>query len=464
MTKLLSIIILSLLLLAPGPSNAQSIISGTFAPLAQQQVKLVGFNGFDTYLIDSTRADQKGVFKLRYHSDDTGMGYLAGEDEKPFIVILGGEDIVLQGEAFSLVESIVIIEGKENQLFGQYATEHPRREQALSAWDYLQRIYEHDPLFSGHEVARMSIKTEQQRIKQEDSTFLASLGRQSYVSWFLPVRKLVSSVSVVAQYRTAEIPAAISAFRQMDYTDIRLYKSGLLREAIEAHFWLIENSGRPLDSVFLEMNISIDHMVASLLADQQKFREINGYLFNLLEQRSLFGSSEYLALKLLTKHRELLDDDFAGRLESYRAMKIGNTAPEILFSGNLFKNGMLVSATGKLSELTSEYVIVAFGSSDCPMCADELQTIRALYPKWNRKGVEVLYVSLDSEKELFARKASGLPFLSYNDYLHWESPPVKDYYVFATPTFYLLDASRNIILRPHSARQLDAWVDFYLKD
>jgi hypothetical protein len=45
----------------------------------------------------------------------------------------------------------------------------------------------------------------------------------------------VSSVSVIAQYRTNEIPEAVSAFRHMDYTDTRIWKSGLLREAIEVN-------------------------------------------------------------------------------------------------------------------------------------------------------------------------------------------------------------------------------------
>ena len=37
-------------------------ITGTFADLANQQIKLVGFNGFDTYTIDSAQANEKGSF------------------------------------------------------------------------------------------------------------------------------------------------------------------------------------------------------------------------------------------------------------------------------------------------------------------------------------------------------------------------------------------------------------------
>ena len=78
---------------------------------------------------------------------------------------------------------------------------------------------------------------------------------------------------------------------------MRLHKSGLQADLIESHFWLIENSGKQLDSVYIEMNKSIDILIENLLADEKKLNEIFEHLFNFLEKRSLFKSSEYLALK-----------------------------------------------------------------------------------------------------------------------------------------------------------------------
>ncbi len=153
-----------------------------------------------------------------------------------FFVILNDKRIRLKGESFASTESIVIIEGDENQLFGQYATEHPRREQALSAWRYLENIYTLDSLFAVQEIPKQVIISENRRIKTEDSLFLAGLPENSYLSYYLPLRKLVSSVSVVAQYRTEEIPATIASFRKIDYTDPPFAKSGLLADVIESHF------------------------------------------------------------------------------------------------------------------------------------------------------------------------------------------------------------------------------------
>jgi hypothetical protein len=144
---------------------------------------LVGFKGFQTYAIDSVKANEKGEFKLAYSETDYGMGYLSAHDNKPFFIVLEVESdalsspkgIKFKGESFVLAESVEIIEGKENQLFAQYATEHPRREQALSAWGYLEKIYAKDSLFAVQEIPKQAIANEKQRIKTEDSLFLAGL-------------------------------------------------------------------------------------------------------------------------------------------------------------------------------------------------------------------------------------------------------------------------------------------------
>ncbi len=457
------ILIINILLLISILVYSHNTVTGTFSGINNQQVKLVGFNGFKTYPIDSVQANEIGEFKLSYSESDYGMGYLLAEDNKPFFVVLGGESIKLKGESFSIAQSIKTIEGKENQLFAQYATEHPRREQTLSAWDYLTKIYRKDSLFAVHAVPKQAIETEKKRIKTEDSLFLENLPQNSFVSYYLPLRKLVSSVSTIAQYRTEEIPATFAAFRKLNYADSRLYKSGLLKEVIESHFWLIENSGRSLDSVYIEMNKSIDILVENLLPDEQKLNEITENLFKLLEKRSLFSASEYLALKLLNEQGCTINNNFANQLESYRAMKKGNIAPDFNFNKDIIATGYEATRQPqKLSDIKSKYKVVVFGASWCPQCPQELVKISGFYKKWKEKGVEVVFVSLDEDEQLFKNFAGVFPFVSICDYEKWNSPIVQKYYVFATPTIYLLNDKQEILLRPNSVSQLNSWVDWYL--
>lgn len=459
--KSISIVILSTLLVGIKVGFTQTI-SGNLSLLKSETIALEGFNGMNTYSIASAQIDDKGNFNLTYTQADFGVGYLISSDEKPLFVILSGEDIEIVGEALSYSETIKITKGKENLWFEQYAMEHPRREQALSAWIYLEKIYAFDTLFSEHNAPRKAIQTEKQRIKDEDAAFLSNLPKDSYVHWFLPLRKLISSVSVVAQYRTEEIPATIHAFRNMDYTDIRLYKSGLLRDALEGHFWLIENSGKPLDSVFFEMKRSIDAMLTTLVKDEKKFNEITQYLFELFEKHSLFEASEYLALKVLNEVACTIDSDLAKQLESYRAMKKGNIAPEIAFGKMSYLNGIPQNKIQHLADIDAKYTLVFFGASWCPKCNEELPSILQQYAFWRNVGVEVVFISLDTEPAIFEQYISVIPFLTYCDFQKWDSQVVQDYYVFGTPSMFLLNDKREIILRPNSVMQFDAWVNWVL--
>ena len=454
------LLIVFLCLFVNGIAKSQNI-TGNLNLLKNTEIKLEGFNGLKNYTIATTTTDSVGNFKLSYSANDIGVGYLTASDNKPRFVILSGEDIEIAGEALSYVESIQITKGKENQLFEQYAKEHSIREQALSAWIYLEKIYNGNTLLSSNQKITESITQEKARLKTEDAAFLNNLSKNSYVSWYLPTRKLVSSVSIVAQYRPEEIPTTVAAFRTLDYTDKRLYKSGLFKDAIESHFWLLENCGKPLDSVFIEMQTSIDAMIENLVTDEQKLNEVTDYLFDLLERHSLFKASEYLAIKVLNEVSCTINSDLARQLETYRAMKKGNTAPNIVFPKSTLYPDKNFTPT-QLSHIKSPYTLVVFGASWCPKCKEEIPEIAKHYQQWKNSGLEVVFVSLDENELSFINFAASFPFISLCDYQKWNSPIAQNYHVFGTPTMYLLDNTQKIILRPTSVKAMNTWVDWYL--
>lgn len=438
-------------------------LTATFPSMVGELVRFGTFQGIQTRTLDSVIVGANGTFSFSFKTDKPAIGYLVTAENKPYFLILDkNERIRLQGAQLSYSESVQILEGQQNQAFANYAIHHPKREQALSAWGYLEKIYTLDSLFAVQAVPSQAIQSEKARIKQEDQAYLDALNPSWFVRWYLPMRRLVSDVSTIAQYRTEEIPSSITAFRKLDYTDERLYRSGLFKDAIESHFWLLENSGKPLDSVFIEMKSSIDAMFLYLIKNEERLNEVTNYLFDLLERHSLFQASEYLALKALNETSCTLNADLAKQLESYRAMKKGNIAPDIVFGKNTYLNGVNQNMFSRLTNLTTPYTLVVFGASWCPKCVEELPKIIQNYVKWRNLGLEVVYVSLDTEPAAFEQAAKSYPFFAYCDFKKWESPVAKDYYVFGTPTFYLLDNKREIILRPTSIDQVDAWVDWVL--
>lgn len=443
-----------------GVSARAQTLSGTFPAQANQTITLEGTKGLGTYSIGSTKADEKGQFALSYAGQDYGIAFLSGEDKQPFVVILEKEGVKLEGKALNEAGTIRILEGKENRSFEQYTQEQGKREQVLSAWGYLQNLYQKDPLFAKQQAPNQAIQTELLRIQGEDEAFIASLPRESFVRWFLPIRKLISSVGAVAQYRTSELPQTIAAFRTMDYADPRWSKSGLFRDVFESQFWLLENSGGTLDENYEKMKGSLDAILKSLEKDELQYNEVVGYLIELLERRSLTQAAEYLALKVLEQDRVAIQMRLARQLEGYRAMKLGVSVPEIQFVGDILLQGKPIAYPTRLSEVTAPYRLVIVGASWCPACTEEMTQLIPLYQKWNGLGVEAIFVSLDTDAKAFQAYSEGMPFIAFSDYKKWETQAVQDYYVSSSPSFYLIDQAGKLVLRPQSVKQIDAWVDW----
>ncbi len=106
-------------------------------------------------------------------------------------------------------------------------------------------------------------------------------------------------------------------------------------------------------------------------------------------------------------------------------------------SGYFFPSGVFAPAytnenkPKKLSEIKSTYKVVAFGASWCPQCPKELQEISKNYATWKQHGVEVVFVSIDEDRQTFESVIKPFPFISICVYKKWESKAVKDYHVFA---------------------------------
>ena len=83
-----------------------------------------------------------------------------------------------------------------------------------------------------------------------------------------------------------------------------------------------------------------------------------------------------------------------------------------------------------------------------------------LYSKWKAKGLEVVFVSLDTDKTAFQNYTNVMPFISFCDYQQWNTQAAKDYYVSSSPTIYLLDKNNKIILRPRFVKAIDSWIDY----
>ncbi len=456
MKKLLILFIFQLVIVC---SIQAQQVSGQLKYQAGQDIKLLGYNGFETIELAKSTIDSLGNFTLRCITDYNGMAYLETTDNGHLFIVVNEPGIVIKGTRLQEPDSIVFINSIENKLFTQYAVEHNQREAALAGWKYLLPQYKDVSQLKKQKKSLALIQDEIQRLKSEDKQFLQDINKSTYVSWFLPLRKLIDDMPMSAQRYTERIPQNIADFRNIDFADNRLYHSGIMDDLLIGHYMLLENMGQSLDSIAVQMNLSTDYLISNLDGHDELLNKVTNFMFNFMEKRSLFTASEYLALAMLTQNSCVLEDDLLNKLETYRAMKVGNIVSDIKFSGITKVNGEEVNRIIALSELNNKATLVIFGASWCPGCVEDILKIASYYNKWKAKGLVIVYISLDTDEKAFTKFTKEFPWLSYCDLQGWESKAAKDYYVFSTPTMFLLDNERKILIRPVSVEHVNAWVE-----
>ena len=255
------------------------------------------------------------------------------------------------------------------------------------------------------------------------------------------------------------IQSYTNPFLNINYANPQIYSSSLIYNLIEKEFSSILNSPLTDANKYKEINQSVDIILDSLSKNEKLYNDLTKYLFQYFEKYSLFPASEYISLKALNQKDVTLNVVLVNKLESYRKMSVGNVAPNFELVGDVFKNGSVVQAAIHLADINAKYKLIIFGGSWCPQCRAEMIQLLPRYNNWKVKGLEVVFVALDSDKNEFEKFTSSFPFYSACDYKKWDTQAAIDYYASSSPTIFLLDSNNKIILRPPTIVSLDVWMD-----
>ncbi|GAB3918883.1 TlpA disulfide reductase family protein [Mucilaginibacter boryungensis] len=133
---------------------------------------------------------------------------------------------------------------------------------------------------------------------------------------------------------------------------------------------------------------------------------------------------------------------YAGRLEKWKLVALGQMAPEFSQADT---SGKMVS----LSSFKGKYLLIDFWASWCGPCRAENPNVVKAYNKYKDKNFTILGVSLDQPgdkaKWLAAIHKDGLTWTHVSDLQYWNNAASTAYGVQAIPQNYLLDPTGKII-------------------
>ena len=439
--------ILILLLLLTIKINAQTI-QGAFPQLKNNEMVLKGYDGFAETVLAQTTSDSLGNFTLNYPKNYTGAAMLQPKGANGLIVLLHHENFRMQWNDLQDFKTLQFINSPENEAFAQIIALNQETEPKLTGLKYLLPQYTNDP--KAKKWLAQEIKNQENRFP----AFIKTLPANSYAAYYLQIRKLIMDFPLTANRYIERMPQHEIDFKNINFNDDKLWTSGLLSELLNGFYQLME-SHIEIEKVTKHCNLATYAWIKSLSSNPTKQQAVAEHCFKWLEKRSLFGAAEHLAKAMLNQTNCQIDEKRTHLFEQYRKMAVGNTAPDIIFENKEEKN-----KSKDLKSINSKYKLVIFGASWCPNCQTDYQKLKEKYTSLKvNYDVEMVYISIDTDKTAFDNYYKVAPFITYCDAKGWETQAAKDYYVFATPTYILLDKELKILAKINSPEHLQAWLE-----
>lgn len=400
--NLITLIVLTLCLFLSCKDQNQNatVVSGELKDLAGSKISLIGVNGTKETVLVTTTVDSLGYFSLNYPKNYKGIGNLQVFKKGEMMLLLNNKPINLEITDIKNLKTVVFKKDTENKLFKAY----------------------------------------------KNNTLLdKNIPKNSYLNYYIKTQKFIKAKVNNTSFKDYNV-----RFKQVSLQEKKLLNSGLWGNLIVAHFNKIEDSFTTTE-VEKQYKIGIDYILSQIDTNEQLTEMVGELLINYFNKKSLIIAAEYLSLKL--QNHKIENNTLKTKLRQHTDLGITKKAPNIVFA-KPYKNSIT-----KLSEIKSKKVVV-FWASWCKHCTTELPKLKQLYPQLQEKGVEIVSVSLDTKQTPFLTKIEATGWVNYCDFKKWESPVAIDYSVFSTPTFYVLNSTNDIILKPKNVAQIQAYLQY----
>ena len=131
------------------------------------------------------------------------------------------------------------------------------------------------------------------------------------------------------------------------------------------------------------------------------------------------------------------------RVEMMKAVSIGKKAPDFTMND---VSGNPVSLSSKLG---SRLLLIDFWAAWCGPCRKENPNVVKVYNEFNKKGFNIIGVSLDQKKEDWIKAIADdkLTWTHVSDLQYWGNAAARKYAVNSIPANFLLDETGTIIAK-----------------
>ncbi len=405
-------------------------------------------SGEKIILIDSVNSDD-GVYKFSLDNKHNGFYRLSFNNNKWIDFIYEGEDVELKTDANSILDSLKVLKSESNKIYYEFVK---LNKDYKTKTELLQLILARYPKEDEY------YQTTKEKLLQVQEDYLN----------FVNVTAQLNPNSFVARYvKSAQLPVvdvAIPTDKQLTYLkthaldnvnfndDGLIYSDAFSNKTIE-YLTYYRNPQLPMGLLEKEFQAAIDTVLGKAKVNDIVYKHIVEYLLDGFKKFGFDNVINYIVENYVIKDELCLDEKLETalerRIQQSKNFKVGTIVPNIIVPDS--SDSMI-----ELNIINSEKTLIIFYASWCPPCQSLLPQIYELYKNQKEKKFEVLAVSIDTSRIDWLKfvKANKLNWLNVSDLKGWEGQAVLDYYIYATPTMFLVDKNMKLIGMPKNIEEV----------
>jgi|GEM_PF-413605 len=445
--RLLILVFLSVDTRSQGPQDYS--VSGIVNGCKGDKIILSVIYGKEITPIDSTYLYKNCAFRLAFKQKDyKGLFRISVSDSNYADIICNKENIIIESDIKDLGGKMKINSSAENKLLYFYKNKIAGINDSINMLTSQgQQLYEKDPAGNATQLKKLAKQIEALDEKKRflsDSIILKN--PQLFVSKILKASLLPDFKTYMKRKDAAPYPNEAAFLKEhffdnLDFADSNLLHTDIIFDKIGEYFQYfadpptVENYIAAIDFILIRSAVN---------------KNVNEYIFNTLmrtfdhsdwEEVYTYVVDKYLAQNTCSDNEKA--KSLAEKSSAIKSLKPGNTAPTIISKD-------LAGITKDLDSLKSSYILVVFWASWCDFCETAMPELKNIYTIYKPKGLEIFSVSLDSitQNWIDGTTRFAIPWINTCDLKGFESPIIQDYYIWRTPTYFLLDSEKKIIAKP----------------
>ena len=416
---------------------------------AKEKAVLFELEGERIFKIDSV-ISQNGNFQFYLKDKHPGFYRLQFDNRHLLDFINDSKDVEIKTDYKNILDSLKIIKSESNKLFYQFIRlnkDYKTKSELLQL--ILVRYPKDDDYYS---ITKEKLK----EIQNEYLEFInkgAQVKPKSFISRYIKSAQL----PVIPQNITSEEQLnylKTHALDNVDFNDTQLIYSNVFTNKTIEYLTYFRNPQLPKELLEKEFMKAVDTVLNKAKVNELVYQHITGYLIDGFKKFGFDKIINYIVENYVIKDDLCLDEQTENsiqrRINQSKILKVGTKAPNFIMPD---KDGKVIY----LSRIKAEKILLVFYASWCPHCQKLLPKLAKWYKKQN--GLKVLAISLDGKKEDWVKfvKDNKLNFININDPNGWDGDLASDYFIYATPTMFLLDSEKRIIGKPTNYNEILAY-------